>query len=182
MHAKFEIFKNRKFYVWLFTYFAFERKILDELNTIISRTFSGIVWILKLMLKYFIKDLQAKEICVPFKSTSSEKDEVKDKNRAGYTVSFLHSESYESKSHKRVYCSENHRPSQCKKVTNRQSRIDILNKSYRCFLFLKSRHVLKMCSAKYICRKCNRKHYISICDQGEKRNSHARKMKVQIVL
>ena len=45
------------------------------------------------MLKYFIKDLQAKEICVPFKSTSSEKDEVKDKNRAGYTASFLHSES-----------------------------------------------------------------------------------------
>ena len=60
---------------------------------IISRTFSGIVWILELMLKYFIKDLQAKEICVPFKSTSSEKDEVKDKNRAGYTASFLHGES-----------------------------------------------------------------------------------------
>ena len=60
---------------------------------IISRTFSEIVSILELMLKYFIKDLQAKEICVPFKSTSSEKDEVKDKNRAGYTASFLHSES-----------------------------------------------------------------------------------------
>ena len=159
-----------------------KEKIPDELNMIISRKFSGNVWTLELMLKYFNEELQAKEICVPFKSTSSEKDEVKDKNRAGYTVSFLHSESYESKSHKRVYCSENHRPSQCKKVTNRQSRIDILNKSYRCFLFLKSRHVLKMCSAKYICRKCNRKHYISICDQGEKRNSHARKMKVQIVL
>ena len=80
---------------------------------IISRTFSGIVWILELILKYFIKDLQAKEICVPFKSTSSEKDKGKDKNRAAYTVSCLYSESYESKSHKRVYCSENHRPSQC---------------------------------------------------------------------
>ena len=73
------------------------------------------------MLKYFNKELQAKEICVPFKSKSSEKDEVKDRNRAGYTASCLHSESYESKSHKCVYCSENRRPSQCKKVTNRQS-------------------------------------------------------------
>ena len=87
---------------------------------IISRTFSGNVWILELMLKYFNEELEAKEICVSFKSTSSENDEVKDKIRAGYTSSFLHSESYESKSHKRVYCSENHRPSQCKKVINRQ--------------------------------------------------------------
>ena len=110
---------------------------------IISRTFSGNVWILELMLKYFNEELQAKEICVSFKSTSSENDEVKDKIRAGYTSSFLHSESYESESHKRVYCSENHRPSQCKKVTNRQSRINILNKSYRCFLCLKSGHTLK---------------------------------------
>ena len=151
------------------------------INMIISRTFSGNVWILELMLKYFNEELQAKEICVPFKSTSSENDEVKNKIRAGYTSSFLHSESYESKSHKRVYCSENHRPSQCKKVTNRQSRINILNKSYRCFLCLKSRHARKMCSAKYICRKCNRKHNISICDQGENRSSHACKMKVQTV-
>ena len=97
-----------------------KEKIPDKLN-MISLKFSGNVWILELMLKYFNKELQAKEICVPFKSTSSEKDEVKDKNRAGYTVSCLHSESYESKSHKRVYCSENHRPSQCKKVINRQS-------------------------------------------------------------
>ena len=133
-------------------------KIPDELNMIICQKFSGNVWTPERMLKYFNKGLQAKEICVPLKSKSSEKDEVKDRNRAGYTVSFLHSESYESKSHKRVYCSENHRPSQCKKVTNRQSRIDILNKYCRCFLCLKSRHALKTCSAKYICRKCNRKH------------------------
>ena len=53
----------------------------------ISLKFSGNVWILELMLKYFNKELQAKEICVPFKSTSSEKDEVKDKNRASYTAS-----------------------------------------------------------------------------------------------
>ena len=95
---------------------------------IICQKFSGNVWTPERMLKYFNKGLQAKEICVPLKSTSSEKDEVKDKNRTGYTVSFLHSESYESKSHKRVYCSENRRPSQCKKVANRQSRIDILKK------------------------------------------------------
>ena len=95
---------------------------------IICQKFSGNVWTPEHMLKYFNKGLQAKEICVPLKSKSSEKDEVKDKNRAGYTVSFLHSESYESKSHKRVYCSENRRPSQCKKVANRQSRIDILKK------------------------------------------------------
>ena len=97
-----------------------KEKIPDELNMIISRKFSGNVWTLELMLKYFNEELQAKEICVPFKSTSSEKDKGKDKNRAAYAVSCLHSESYESKSHKRVYCSENHRPSQCKKVINRQ--------------------------------------------------------------
>ena len=42
------------------------------------------------MLKYFNEELQVKEICVPFKSRSSEKDKVKDKNRAGYTASCLH--------------------------------------------------------------------------------------------
>ena len=103
-------------------------KIPDELNMIICQKFSGNVWTPERMLKYFNKELQAKEICVPFKSKSSEKDEVKDRNRAGYTASCLHSESYESKSHKCVYCSENRRPSQCKKVANRQSRIDILKK------------------------------------------------------
>ena len=83
---------------------------------IISRKFSGNVWTLELMLKYFNEELQAKKICVPFKSTSNEKDKVKVKNRAGHTASCL---DYESKSHKCVYSSENHRPSQCKKVTNR---------------------------------------------------------------
>ena len=84
-----------------------KEKIPDELNMIICRKLSGNVWTPELMLKYFNEELQAKEICVPFKIKSSEKDEVKDKNRAGYTASYLHSESYESKSHKRVYCSEN---------------------------------------------------------------------------
>ena len=115
-----------------------KEKISDELNMIISRKFSGNVWTLELMLKYFNEELQAKETCVPFKSTSNEKDKVKYKNRAGYTASCLHSESYESKSQKCVYCLENHSPSQRKRVTNRQSRIDILKKSYRCFLCLKS--------------------------------------------
>ena len=117
-------------------------KIPDELNMIICQKFSGNVWTPERMLKYFNKGLQAKEICVPLKSKSSEKDEVKDRNRASYTASCLHSESYESKSHKRVYCSENRRPSQCKKVANRQSRIDILKKSYRCFLCSTSGHTL----------------------------------------
>ena len=144
-----------------------KEKIPDELNMVISRKCSGNVWTLELMLKCFNEELKAKETCVPFKSTSNEKDKVKDKNRAGYAAS------YESKSQKCVYCLENHSPSQCKRVTNRQSRIDILKKSYRCFLCLKSGHTLKTCSAKYICRKCNVKHHISICVKGENRNSHA---------
>ena len=119
-----------------------KEKIPDELNMIICRKFSGNVWTPERMLKYFNEELQAKDICVPFKSKSSEKDEVEDKNRAGYTASCLHSESYESKSHKRVYCSENRRPSQCKKVTNRQSRIGILKKYCRCFLCSTSGHTL----------------------------------------
>ena len=112
--------KSLKIESWTYGYLLIpllKEKIPDELNMIISRKFSGNVWTLELMLKYFNEELQAKEICVPFKSTSSEKDKVKDKNRAGYTASCLHSESHESKSHKCVYCSENHSPSQCKKVT-----------------------------------------------------------------
>ena len=69
------------------------------------------------MLKYFNEELQGKEIRVPFKSTLSKEDKVRDKDRAGYTASCLHSESYESKSDKCIYCSENHSPSQCEKVT-----------------------------------------------------------------
>ena len=111
-----------------------KEKIPDELNMIISRKFSENVWTLELMLKYFNEKLQAKEIGVPFKSTSNEKDKVKDKNRASYTASCLHSESYESESKKCACCSENPSPSQCKKVTNKQPRIDILKKSYRWFL------------------------------------------------
>ena len=67
---------------------------------IICRKLSGNVWTPELMLKYFNEELQAKEICVLFKSTSSEKDRVKDKDRAGYNARCLHSESYELKSHK----------------------------------------------------------------------------------
>ena len=124
------------------------------------------------MFEHLNEELQAKEIYVPFKSKSSEKNKVKDKNRAGYTASCLHSESYESKSHKRVYCSENDSPSQCKKVTNRQSRTDIFKKPCRCFLCLKSGRTLNTCSAKDICKKCNGKHHNPICDKGENRNSH----------
>ena len=67
----------------------FKEKISDELNVIICQKFSGNVWTLELMLKYFNKELQAKEICAPFKNISNEKDNVRDKNRAGYTASFF---------------------------------------------------------------------------------------------
>ena len=117
MYSKFQIFKHKSSaYVHLLIPLLKE-KIPDELNMIISPKFSGNVWTLQIKLKYFNEELQAKEICVPFKSTTNEKDKAKDKNRAGYTASCLHSESHESKSHKCVYCSENRSPSQCKKVT-----------------------------------------------------------------
>ena len=67
----------------------FKEKISDELNVIICQKFSGNVWTLELMLKYFNEELQAKEICAPFKNISNEKDNVRDKNRAGYTASFF---------------------------------------------------------------------------------------------
>ena len=67
----------------------FKEKISDELNVIICQKFSGNVWTLELMLKYFNEALQAKEICAPFKNISNEKDNVRDKNRAGYTASFF---------------------------------------------------------------------------------------------
>ena len=69
-----------------------KEKIPDELNVIISRKFSGNVWTLALMLKFFNEELQAKEICVPLKSYINKKDKVKYKNTSGYTASCLHSE------------------------------------------------------------------------------------------
>ena len=66
-----------------------KEKIPDELVMIISQKFSLNVWALELMLKYFNEEFQAKEICVPFKSKSNEKDKVKDKNGDGYTASCL---------------------------------------------------------------------------------------------
>ena len=50
---------------------------------VICRKLSGNVWTPERMLKYFNEELQAKEIWVPFKNKSREKDQVKDKNRAG---------------------------------------------------------------------------------------------------
>ena len=44
---------------------------------IISEKFSGNLWTLELMLEYLNKELQAKGIFVPFKSTSKEKDREK---------------------------------------------------------------------------------------------------------
>ena len=116
------------------------------------------------MLKYLNEELQTKEICVLFKRTSSEKDKVKFKNRAGYTAICLHCESYESESDKCVYCSENHSPSQCKKVTNRESQIDILKKSDT---------PLKRVLQNMFVENAMEKHHISTCDKGENRNSHA---------
>ena len=79
-----------------------KEKFPGEINIIISRKFYGSVWTLEPMLKYFNEKFQAKEICVPFKCTSNEKDKVKDKSRDGYTASGLHSEGFESKSYRCV--------------------------------------------------------------------------------
>ena len=54
-----------------------KEKTPGELNMTISQKFSGNVWTLELMLKYQNKELQAKEIFVPFKSTSNDKDREK---------------------------------------------------------------------------------------------------------
>ena len=54
-----------------------KEKTPGELNMIISQKFSGNVWTPGLMLKYHNKELQAKEIFVPFKSTSNDKDREK---------------------------------------------------------------------------------------------------------
>ena len=65
---------------WTYGYLLiplWKEKIPDELNMIISWKFSGNVWTLEFMLKYFNEELQMKEICVSFKSISSEKDRVK---------------------------------------------------------------------------------------------------------
>ena len=144
-----------------------KEKIPDELNMIISHKFSGSFWTLDLMLKYFNEELQAKEICAPFKK-DSEKDKQRFKDGKYYTGSSLYAESDTKNQNKCVYCLDYHTPSQCKKVTNRQSRIEILKRFSKCFLCLKSGHVLKNCPSKYICKKCNGRHHISICETLEK--------------
>ena len=73
----------------IFLFCFWKKEIPDELHMIISRKFSGNVWTLELKLNYFNEELQAKEISVTVKSTSNDKDKVKDKNRAAYTESWV---------------------------------------------------------------------------------------------
>lgn len=114
--------------------------------------------------------MQANEICLPFKNTSSEKDNAKEKkNKTHYTVSCLHSESNESQESK---SSGKSRSLPVQKADQRQSQIDILKKYSKCFFYLKSGHTPKNHSAKYFWRRCNGKHHISIRNKEGNKTRH----------
>ena len=150
-------------------------RLPEELNIIISRKFSGEVWTLDLLLKYFNEELKAKEMCAPLKN-HSDKD-CKHKS-GGFTTSSFYSQGSDARNknnkNRCVFClDENHPPSQCINVTNVKARMDILIRFSKCFICLKPGHIAKNCTSNYVCRKCNGKHNISICKKGDIKKEHS---------
>ena len=110
------------------------------------------------MLKYFKKELFAKERCA---SLVNEKPYNPNKRN----------EAFLSGQQKLccVYCQGEHFPTKCDKVTDVNARKEILNNS-SCYSCLKTGHVSKKCTKNYICRICSKKHHISICEERNKQS------------
>ena len=124
---------------------------------VISRGFGSDVWILDEFMKFFDKELEAKESCFSFKT----KDKGEVSTRDSFTsAGSLHVQSEFTKC---VYCLGKHTPSRCDRVTDVNARKGILKKFQKCFLCLKGSHVVRNCKSSYVCRKCGGKHHISLC-------------------
>ena len=107
-------------------------KIPHSLRLVISREFDDEVWDLENMLKYFKKELFAKERCA---SLVNEKPYNPNKRN----------EAFLSGQQKLccVYCQGEHFPTKCDKVTDVNARKEILKNSSCCYSCLKTGHVSK---------------------------------------
>ena len=118
------------------------KRLPEELKAIISRKFGSAVWTLDLVLQYFNKELQAKNV-----------------------GSALHIQ-HDKRARSCVYCLDNHPPLQCTKITYVQSRINILRKYCKVFHLFKTwscqQEIVRQIN---ICRLCDGKHHISVCQK-----------------
>ena len=131
-------------------------------------------------MKYFHKELIAKEACFSYKRFLEKEEGHKNfsANESTFTNSYysqkvLNNETgYKNQQQKCIFCHKDyHPPSHCKIVTKKDARIDILRKYSKCYLCLKGGHISKICKSSYFCRKCGGKHYISICKFEEKNDN-----------
>ena len=107
------------------------------------------------MLKYFKKELFAKERCA-----SLVNEKPYNTNKCNENTFLL--------GHKKlcfVYCQGGHFPANCDKVNNVNVRKKILKNSLCCYLYLKTGDFRKYFTKNYICRICNKKNHISICEE-----------------
>ena len=111
---------------------------------------------------------QAKEICVPFKNTSSEKDKVKVKNRVVVILQVVYIANVINQKVINV--------SIVQKISVKRWIIDSNElrfwKNLVDVFCVWNQGTLIKPVLQNICRKYNGKHAISICDKGENRNSH----------
>ena len=133
-------------------------KIPHSLLSVISREFDDEVWDLQNMLKYFKKELFAKERCAS----------LVHENRIIVTSPMK--KAFLSGQQKLccVYYQREHFPAKCDKVTNVNAPKEILKNSLCCYFCLKTGHVSKKCTKNYICRIGSKKHHISICEEKNK--------------
>ena len=104
-------------------------KIPHSLRLVISREFDDEVWDLENMLKYFKKELFAKERCA---SLVNEKPYNPNKRNENAMSAFLSGQQKLCC----VYCQGEHFPTKCDKVTDVNARKEILKNSLCCYLCL----------------------------------------------
>ena len=113
------------------------------------------------MLKYFKKELFAKERCA---SLVNEKPYNPNKRNENTMSAFLSGQQKLCC----VYCQGERFPTKWDKVTDVNAYKEILKNYSCCYSCLKAGHVSKKCTKNYIFRSCSKKHHISICEERNK--------------
>ena len=113
------------------------------------------------MLKYFKKELFAKERCA---SLVNEKPYNPNKRNENTMSAF----SSGQQKFCCIYCQGENFPTKCNKVTDVNAHKEILKSSSCCYSSLKTGQFSRKCTKNYICRNCSKKHNISICEEKNK--------------
>ena len=117
------------------------------------------------MLKYFKKELFAKERCASLVNEKPYNPNNRNENTMTVFLSGQQKVCW-------VYCQGEHFPTKCDKVIDINARKEILKNSSFYYLCLKTGHVSKKCTKNYICRICSKKHHISICEERNKQSPY----------